>query len=89
MDVPVEFIAAVERGVDLREEDVREPGGEHGLDELVEAEEEEDFVDVVGEHGEGETVCERRDKGLEPFWRRGDRVEHGYGFEGSCLGPEI
>ena len=56
MDVPVELVTAVEGGVDLGEEDVRDPGGDDGLDELVEGEEEEDFVAVVREQGEGETV---------------------------------
>lgn len=64
MDVPVELVAAVEGGVDLGEENGRDPGGEDGLDELVEGEEEEDFVDVVGEQGKGETVGERRDERL-------------------------
>lgn len=48
MHIPVQLGTFVEVRVVLREEDRGEPWGEVGMDELVEDEGENDFMDVVG-----------------------------------------
>jgi len=66
MDIPVQLGAFVEVGVVLREEDRGEPWGEVGVDELVEDEGEDDFMDVVGYRGEVEVEGPRFDDVSEP-----------------------
>lgn len=49
MDVPVDFCALVEFGVDFWEEEGREGGGDDEEDCVVDEEGREDVVDVEGE----------------------------------------
>ncbi len=59
MHVPVDLCAPVELRVDGREEIAGYQRRDDGLDELVEEERGDQFVDVKGEGGEGERVGER------------------------------
>lgn len=77
MDVPIQFCAGVEGGIDAREELAGEVRGEVAADEVVAEGGEEEFVNVEREGGEGEGVGERcRQTGEQCGRRIGERVVH-------------
>lgn len=49
MDIPVQLGAGIQLGVRLREQNRGEPWREERVDELVEGEGEENFMNVLGE----------------------------------------
>lgn len=81
MDVPVKAGAVREVGIDGGEESTREDGGNVGTDEVVGEGDEEEFVDVDGEGGEGKAFgeggyCSDEERGR----RDGEGVVHGWGW---------
>ena len=81
MDVPVDFGAGVQLGVDGWEEAGGDVRGDGDVDELVEGECDEDFVDVKGERREAECGGDGAGEGGEEGGRREEWVEHGGGCE--------
>lgn len=79
MHVPVCLCARVERGVVCREELGGDVGREVRVDEVVEEECEEDFVDVEGEGREGEVGADGAGEGREEGGGCDEGVEHGGG----------
>ena len=77
MHVPVDLCACVKGRVDGGEEASGEGWGSDMVDEEVEDEGEEDFVDVEGKGGEVERGGEGLDERDEEGGRRGEWVEHG------------
>lgn len=56
MRVPTDFCSGRKPGVSSREQIGGEAGGEVGVDEVIDAERREDFVDVKWESPKGEGV---------------------------------
>lgn len=77
VDIPVDACASIEGGVGGREESPGEPWREDDVDEVVEEEGENDFVDVEGERREGECGCDGLGEVDERFrWSDGERILH-------------
>ena len=90
MHVPVPLGAKRQGGVGLGEEPAGEVGEELGVAEVVEEEEGQDFVHVVGERVQVEAGCEGLGEPLQEGGAGEEGVAHGFGGEGGGgLGREV